>query len=30
MDDSGMHGGIAVRNPFVGDRLPVEVDRLLS
>ncbi len=30
MGDGGMLGGVTVRNPFAGDRLPAEVDRLLS
>ena len=30
MGDGGMLGGVTVRNPFAGDRLPVEVDDLLT
>ncbi len=30
MGDGAILGGVTVRNPFAGDRLPDEVDRLLS
>lgn len=30
MGDGAMLGGVTIRNPFAGDRLPDEVDRLLA
>ena len=30
MGDGARHGGVAVRNPFAGERIPDDIDRLLS
>ena len=30
MQDGAVHGGVTIRNPFAGDRLPAEVEALLG
>jgi hypothetical protein len=30
MGDDAQHGGVTVRNPFAGERLADEIDRLLT
>ena len=30
MQDGAVHGGVAIRNPFAGDRLPAEIEALLG
>jgi predicted nucleic acid-binding protein len=30
MQDGAVHGGVTIRNPFAGDRLPAEIEALLG
>src|SRR3954462_3286901 len=30
MQDGAVHGGVAIRNPFAGERLPAEIEALLG